>query len=258
MNSVMDKREEFILSFWKYAYGLAYKYGRGTDVDDLAQEALLAVVSITSCVHAADKSEAYIHTAMIHAIYTYLNNSRLIKPEFAVRHRHTSDEMVIDVLPLSPIDEDTIEDTRNERSEDWQWLYDLIGALPSVQRTVVGYSFGLEGYGKIPMSEIAQRLGFSSMGTISGAKERALKNLRKHLDPDFQRRMRRNEQLRAARIEHGWTTKQVGSLLHMSTPRNYECWEREGMRPSEETIAKLCNLFGATPQDLGFSAEEKK
>ncbi len=248
-------REEFVLSFLKYAERLGHKYERYVEFDDLVQEAMLAVCRTVSEERMLDNPEAYVYTTMKNAAHALLRNRYLIKPEFAASHQRASDDEIV-IKCYSLLEDFDIEEKEVTRCEDdWQWLYDLVSLLPESQSTVIGHFFGLVGYGKLSTHEMLRKFGYSSRGTISGAKDRALLNLRKHLDPSFQPRKRCNEQLRAARIEHGWTTKQVGSLLHMNTPRNYECWEREGMRPSGETIAKLCDLFGATPQELGFSVE---
>lgn len=242
-------REAFILSFWKYAYGLAHKYRHIAEVDDLAQEALLAVCLIVYKHQLPDNPQAYIHTAMINAIYSALGNSDLIKPEYAVRHKHHQDEIMYDCVSLSPIDEETIEEVENIQ-RDWQWLYDLVDQLSPIQRRVVSYTFGLVGYGKLQLPEIAKELGYHSYGSISNARNRALVNLRKGLDPAYQPRKRGNKALKAARIARGLTTVDTGKLLQMNTPRNYERWEREGVKPSEKIVIKLCEVFGKTREDL--------
>lgn len=248
-------REAFILSFWRYAYGLAHKYKHLADVDDLAQEALLAVCLVVSRAEISSNPDAYVHRAMVNAVYVALRNSHLIKPEFAVKHNRHEDEAVYDCLSLSPIDEETIAEESGTVQPDWQWLYDLVNQLSTVQRRAIGYSFGLVGFGKLQLPEIAEKLGCHSYGSITNARDRALSNLRRSLDPAYQPRKRCNEALKATRIARGWTTVQVGKLLQMNTPRNYERWEREGVKPSEKTMAKLCELFGKPCEELGFNSK---
>lgn len=120
------------------------------------------------------------------------------------------------------------------------------------KKKVIGYRFGIGECEKLEVKEIAKLCGYSSLGSVENAKERALQNLRKRLVPDFQPRNRRNERLRAARIEKGWTTVEAGELLRMDTPRNYERWERGEYRPSEENLDKLCQLFHKSREEIGF------
>src|SRR5689334_10846777 len=61
-----------------------------------------------------------------------------------------------------------------------------------------------------------------------------------------------NQLLRQARLERGWTQKDVADRIGAPLNLNVNRWERGTSRPSAYYVQKLCEVFGKTPAELGF------
>jgi transcriptional regulator with XRE-family HTH domain len=61
-----------------------------------------------------------------------------------------------------------------------------------------------------------------------------------------------NQLLRQARLERGWTQKDVADRIGAPLNLNVNRWERGTSKPSAYYIQKLCEVFGKTPAELGF------
>lgn len=60
------------------------------------------------------------------------------------------------------------------------------------------------------------------------------------------------------RKNHNLTQKELGDLLHIS-PQVVSKWEKELAEPDVETIMKMCEIFGITPNEMyGQPPEESK
>jgi ribosome-binding protein aMBF1 (putative translation factor) len=60
-----------------------------------------------------------------------------------------------------------------------------------------------------------------------------------------------NIRLRDARLARTWTKRYVADAISIAVSSywNYEC---RGVRPRQQTLKKLCNLFMVTAQELGY------
>src|SRR5947199_10313163 len=61
-----------------------------------------------------------------------------------------------------------------------------------------------------------------------------------------------NQLLRQARLEHGWTQKDVADRIGAPLNLNVNRWERGTSKPSAYYVQKLCKIYEKTPADLGF------
>src|SRR5579863_3163708 len=61
-----------------------------------------------------------------------------------------------------------------------------------------------------------------------------------------------NHLLREARLERGWTQKDVADQIGAPLDLNVTRWERGTSRPSAYYIQKLCELFGKSARELGL------
>ena len=61
-----------------------------------------------------------------------------------------------------------------------------------------------------------------------------------------------NQLLRQARLERGWTQKDVADRIGAPLNLNVNRWERGTSKPSAYYIQKLCEVFGKTPAELGL------
>ncbi len=62
--------------------------------------------------------------------------------------------------------------------------------------------------------------------------------------------------LRKARLERGWTQKDVAEKIGAPLDLNVTRWERGNARPSAFYVQKLCELFGKSATELGLLLEE--
>jgi transcriptional regulator with XRE-family HTH domain/tetratricopeptide (TPR) repeat protein len=67
-----------------------------------------------------------------------------------------------------------------------------------------------------------------------------------------------NQLLRQARLERGWTQKDVADRIGAPLNLNVNRWERGTSKPSAYYIQKLCEVFGKTPAELGFLSSEQQ
>ena len=65
-----------------------------------------------------------------------------------------------------------------------------------------------------------------------------------------------NRLLRAARLEHSWTQKEVADRIGSPQSFNVSRWEQGTAFPSAHYIQQLCLLFGKSARELGLSVEE--
>ncbi len=65
-----------------------------------------------------------------------------------------------------------------------------------------------------------------------------------------------NQLLRQARLEHGWTQKDVADRIGAPLNLNVNRWERGTSKPSAYYIQKLCEVFGKTPAELGLLSSQ--
>ncbi len=63
-----------------------------------------------------------------------------------------------------------------------------------------------------------------------------------------------NEKLQNARARCKWTEEQVSEIVGVDI-RTYRRWERENYIPHLGRLKKLCEVFNASVEDLGFSIE---
>lgn len=63
-----------------------------------------------------------------------------------------------------------------------------------------------------------------------------------------------NEKLQHARRRYKWTEEHISEMVGVDI-RTYRRWERENYVPHLGTLKKLCQAFGASAEDLGFSVE---
>src|SRR6266487_3507763 len=61
-----------------------------------------------------------------------------------------------------------------------------------------------------------------------------------------------NKLLRTARLERGWTQKDVADRIGAPLDLNVTRWERGTARPSAYYVQKLCELFGKSASELGL------
>src|SRR6266516_1240184 len=61
-----------------------------------------------------------------------------------------------------------------------------------------------------------------------------------------------NHFLRMARLERGWTQKEVADRIGAPLDLNVTRWERGTARPSAYYVQKLCELFGKSASELGL------
>jgi tetratricopeptide (TPR) repeat protein len=61
-----------------------------------------------------------------------------------------------------------------------------------------------------------------------------------------------NQLLRQARLERGWTQKDVAGRIGAPLDLNVTRWERGTARPSAYYVQRLCKLFGKSPGELGL------
>src|SRR5579859_2698446 len=61
-----------------------------------------------------------------------------------------------------------------------------------------------------------------------------------------------NQLLRSARLERGWTQKDVADRIGAPLDLNVTRWERGTSRPSAYYVQKLCELFGKSVSELGL------
>src|SRR5258708_7895434 len=61
-----------------------------------------------------------------------------------------------------------------------------------------------------------------------------------------------NQLLRAARKEKRWTIAVAAEKARIS-PLTYSRWEKGTQKPYLSTLDQLCEAYGKTPQELGFS-----
>ncbi len=61
-----------------------------------------------------------------------------------------------------------------------------------------------------------------------------------------------NHLLRMARLERGWTQKDVADQIGAPLDLNVTRWERGTARPSAYYVQKLCKLFGKSASELGL------
>src|SRR5215470_12830770 len=64
----------------------------------------------------------------------------------------------------------------------------------------------------------------------------------------------KNEKLRQARQERGWTQQRLAGRLGVQEI-TVRCWERGSRIPSLESRSRLCAIFGMTAAQLGLSPE---
>src|SRR5690349_186105 len=67
-------------------------------------------------------------------------------------------------------------------------------------------------------------------------------------------RMPRNEHLRQHRIRRNWRQQDVADQIQTSLV-TVQRWERGTHQPSLYYLAKLCELFGLSAQELGLGEE---
>jgi tetratricopeptide (TPR) repeat protein/transcriptional regulator with XRE-family HTH domain len=67
-----------------------------------------------------------------------------------------------------------------------------------------------------------------------------------------------NQLLRQARLERGWTQKDVADRIGAPLNLNVNRWERGTSKPSTHYIQKLCEVFGKTPSELGFLSSQEQ
>lgn len=60
-----------------------------------------------------------------------------------------------------------------------------------------------------------------------------------------------NNKLRRARRKRFLTIEEAAGMLNVGAT-SFGRWERGLQRPHLETLGKLCELFNATPEELGF------
>ena len=60
-----------------------------------------------------------------------------------------------------------------------------------------------------------------------------------------------NDKLRRARRKRFLTIEEAAEILKVSAT-SFGRWERRTQKPHLETLGKLCALFNATPEELGF------
>ena len=66
-----------------------------------------------------------------------------------------------------------------------------------------------------------------------------------------------NQCIKAVRVSWGWTQKYVAD--HAGIGRTtYMRIEQGIQQPHEDTIKRLCSLFQASPEQLGFSLKKRK
>jgi tetratricopeptide (TPR) repeat protein len=65
-----------------------------------------------------------------------------------------------------------------------------------------------------------------------------------------------NQLLRQARLERGWTQKDVADRIGAPLNLNVNRWERGTSKPSAYYIQKLCEVFGKTPAELGLLSSQ--
>jgi class 3 adenylate cyclase len=61
-----------------------------------------------------------------------------------------------------------------------------------------------------------------------------------------------NHLLRMARLERGWTQKEVADRIGAPLDLNVTRWERGTAKPSAHYVQKLCELFGKSAGELGL------
>src|SRR5579864_3190562 len=64
-----------------------------------------------------------------------------------------------------------------------------------------------------------------------------------------------NQLLRQARLERGWTQRDVADRIGAPLDLNVTRWERGTTRPSAYYVQRLCELFGKSPGELGLLPE---
>ena len=62
--------------------------------------------------------------------------------------------------------------------------------------------------------------------------------------------------LRQARLERGWTQKDVADRIGAPLNLNVNRWERGASKPSAYYVQKLCEVFGKTPAELGLLSSQ--
>jgi tetratricopeptide (TPR) repeat protein/transcriptional regulator with XRE-family HTH domain len=65
-----------------------------------------------------------------------------------------------------------------------------------------------------------------------------------------------NQLLRQARLERGWTQKDVADRIGAPLNLNVNRWERGTSKPGAYYIQKLCEVFGKTPAELGLLSSQ--
>ena len=60
-----------------------------------------------------------------------------------------------------------------------------------------------------------------------------------------------NDKLRRARRKKFLTIEEAAAMLNVGAT-SFGRWERGIQKPHLETLGKLCELFNATPEELGF------
>ncbi|HYX50216.1 MAG TPA: helix-turn-helix domain-containing protein, partial [Ktedonobacteraceae bacterium] len=65
-----------------------------------------------------------------------------------------------------------------------------------------------------------------------------------------------NQLLRQARLERGWTQKDVADRIGAPLNLNVNRWERGTSKPSAYYVQKLCEVFGKTPIELGLLSSQ--
>ncbi len=61
-----------------------------------------------------------------------------------------------------------------------------------------------------------------------------------------------NYLLRRARLERGWSQKDVADRIGAPLDLNVTRWERGTANPSTHYVQKLCEIFGKSPSELGL------
>jgi tetratricopeptide (TPR) repeat protein/transcriptional regulator with XRE-family HTH domain len=65
-----------------------------------------------------------------------------------------------------------------------------------------------------------------------------------------------NQLLRQARLERGWTQKDVADRIGAPLNLNVNRWERGTSKPGAYYVQKLCEVFGKTPAELGLLSSQ--
>jgi len=170
----MTDKEDFILSFYPYAYGLGWRRRFYADPDDIAQECMIECLLYADRALRSGNPTAYIKKALIRRANAVAFDSDTIHlPRDVARERREELERCVH---LTPAMYNFLSETY-EKKGNYDWLYEWIGKLTPCQQEGIGIAFGLESFGSSSMRGESIKSG-RSWGAINNARHKGLKKLR--------------------------------------------------------------------------------